>query len=53
MDWLTSALEAAALVLFVVALVVFVWPWSVAGALASGGVLLLAASFLLTRRATR
>ena len=46
---LTSLIDLAGCLLLVAAVVVFVWPLSVAGALASGGVALLVLSWLVSR----
>lgn len=46
---LTSWLDLAGALLLVAAVVVLVWPWSAAGALAAGGVLLLVLSWLVDR----
>ncbi len=46
---LTSWLDLAGALLVVAAIVVLVWPWSVAGALAAGGVLLLLLSWSVDR----
>lgn len=48
---LTTALDLVGALLLIVAAAVLVWPWSVAGALALAGVLLLALSWLADRRA--
>ena len=46
---LTSWLDLAGALLLVAAVAVLVWPWSAAGALAAGGVLLLVLSWLVDR----
>ena len=48
---LTDALDLAGALLLILAVAVLVWPWSAAGALAAGGVLLLVLSWLVDARA--
>jgi len=45
----STVLDLVGALLLVVAAVVLVWPWSVAGAVAAGGVLLLVLSWLVDR----
>ena len=45
----TTVLDLLGALLLVVAVAVLVWPWSAAGALAAGGVLLLVLSWLVDR----
>lgn len=47
---LTTSIELVGFLLFVAAVVVLAWPYSVPGALAAGGVLLLALSWLIDAR---
>ena len=47
----TTVLDLLGALLLVVAWAVLVWPWSAAGALAAGGVLLLVLSWLVDARA--
>jgi len=47
----TTALDLAGALLLVLAVAVLVWPWSVAGALAAAGGLLLVLSWLVDKRA--
>lgn len=46
---LTSVLDLVGSLLLIVALVVLVWPWTVAGALAAGGLALLVLSWIADR----
>lgn len=50
---LTSLIDLAGCLLLVAAVVVLVWPLSVAGALAAGGVSLLALSWIVDWRLAR
>lgn len=50
---LTSLIDLAGCLLLVAAVVVFVWPFSIAGALAAGGVALLVLSWLFDLVARR
>ena len=47
---LTSLLDLAGSLMLVAALMVLVWPWTPAGAIAAGGLALLALSLLIDRR---
>lgn len=47
---MTSLLDLAGSLMLVAALMVLVWPWTPAGAIAAGGLALLALSLLIDRR---
>lgn len=47
---LTTALDLVGLLLLVAAVVVFIWPWTIAGAWAAGGLGALLVSWIIDRR---